>query len=246
VAVAGKADHRGEEAQLLADLVRSWEAVVEMGDEAFAAEVAAGDRGRPRGGGERWRGRPGNGNGNGPREAAGSGNGRATGAGNAGGPAVPAVSPLRAADVPAAAVAGDRSAAASIGPAEPIATYAEPPGASIAGADPDEPPLPDEARARSAAASAAPTAPAEAGPGAVLHVRFAGSAEPDALVRAMEGVREVLRERPGGTRVVVHVPQGGGRPALPMELRTGVAYDAELRAEVARRLGDAVVDLTLA
>jgi hypothetical protein len=62
----------------------------------------------------------------------------------------------------------------------------------------------------------------------------------------MEGVREVLRARPGATRVVVHVPQGGGKPPLPMELRSGVAYDAELRAEVVRRLGDVMVDLSLA
>jgi hypothetical protein len=30
-----------------------------------------------------------------------------------------------------------------------------------------------------------------------------------------------------------------------MELRTGVAYDAELRAEVTRRLGSSVVELSL-
>jgi DNA polymerase-3 subunit alpha len=250
VVVAGKVDHRGEEAQLLADLVRPWEAVVEMGDEAFAAEVAAGDRGRPRGGG-RWRGRSGNGNGNGAYANGGSRGapfdvergGPAPAAGVEGSSrATPVVSPLRGSG---AAEAAEPRPAPQIGPAEPISTYAEPPGAAIAGADADEPPLPDEARARTSAASAAATTPTEAGPGAVLHVRFAESAAPDAVVRAMEGVREVLRERPGATRVVVHVPQGGGRQALTMELRTGVAYDAELRAEVARRFGDSMVDLSL-
>jgi hypothetical protein len=42
----------------------------------------------------------------------------------------------------------------------------------------------------------------------------------------------------------VHVPAPGG-DALPMELR-GVAYDAELVAEVRRRVGDDVIDLRLA
>ena len=53
VLVAGRVDHRGEEVQVLADLVRSWDEVQEMGEERFAAEVAAGDRGRSRGQGDR-------------------------------------------------------------------------------------------------------------------------------------------------------------------------------------------------
>ncbi|MEI8335031.1 MAG: hypothetical protein WCH74_14440, partial [Chloroflexota bacterium] len=75
---------------------------------------------------------------------------------------------------------------------------------------------------------------------------FGGGASPDAVVAAMEAVRTALRDRPGSTRVVIHVPQGSGQPALPMELRTGVAYDAELRAELSRRLGDGLVDLSFA
>jgi hypothetical protein len=59
----------------------------------------------------------------------------------------------------------------------------------------------------------------------------------------MESFRAVMRERPGPTRVVVHVPAPGGS-ALPLELR-GVMYDAELLAEVRRRLGDGIVDLSL-
>jgi len=44
--------------------------------------------------------------------------------------------------------------------------------------------------------------------------------------------------------VIVHVPTQGGA-ALPMELRNGVAYDADLLAEVRRRLGAAVVQLAV-
>ena len=95
-------------------------------------------------------------------------------------------------------------------------------GAEIA----EEPPLPDEARARAAAAAQAPSRPIEAAPGAVLNVRFAREAGTDRVVSAMHAFKAVLRERPGATRVVVHVPAPGG-DALPMELR-GVAYDAEL------------------
>jgi hypothetical protein len=61
----------------------------------------------------------------------------------------------------------------------------------------------------------------------------------------METFRQLARERPGETRVVVHVPAPGGT-ALPMELRAGVAYDAELVAEIRRRLGEGVVQLSVA
>ena len=80
-------------------------------------------------------------------------------------------------------------------------------------------------------------------PGAVLNVRFARDAGSDRVVSAMQAFKAVLRERPGGTRVVVHVPAPGGS-ALPMELR-GVAYDAELLAEVRRRVGEGVIDISL-
>jgi len=43
--VAGRVDHRGEEVSLLADLVLGWDDAVAKGPEAFAREVAAGDRG---------------------------------------------------------------------------------------------------------------------------------------------------------------------------------------------------------
>jgi hypothetical protein len=132
-------------------------------------------------------------------------------------------------------------------PAEPVPTYAEPPDlVTVAGAGgdlADEPPLPDEARARAASAAQAPSSPVEASPGAVLNVRFTRDAGPERLVSAMQAFKSVLRERPGATRVVVHVPAPGGS-ALPMELR-GVAYDAELVAEVRRRVGDGVIELQL-
>ena len=63
---------------------------------------------------------------------------------------------------------------------------------------------------------------------------------------AMEQFKSLLRDRPGSTRVVLHVPAPGGGSALPMELRRGVAYDTELVAEVRRRLGEGVVELRLA
>ena len=75
-------------------------------------------------------------------------------------------------------------------------------------------------------------------------MRF-GGAPATQLVSAMETFRQLARERPGDTRVVVHVPVQGGS-ALPMELRNGVAYDADLLAEVGRRLGAAVVQLSVA
>jgi hypothetical protein len=61
----------------------------------------------------------------------------------------------------------------------------------------------------------------------------------------METFKHLLRERPGGTRVVLHVPAPSGGGSLPMELSRRVAYDAELLSEVRRRLGEGLVDLTL-
>jgi hypothetical protein len=135
-----------------------------------------------------------------------------------------------------------------IQPGEPVPTYLEAPGAigrDGDGAVDDEPPVPDEARAR-ILGDATADVPVAAGPESVLHVRFEDGAGPDRLIRAMETVKVLLRDRPGGTRVVLHVPAPGGGQALPMELRWGVAYDAELLAEVRRQLGDGLVELRLA
>jgi hypothetical protein len=107
--------------------------------------------------------------------------------------------------------------------------------------DRDEPPLPDEARNAAARASAAPTAPLEAGSG-LLNIRFTRGADPSRIVTAMQELRAVLKDRPGATRVVFHVPQPNG-DTLPMEVRFAVAYDSELVAEVQRRLGEGLVRL---
>jgi hypothetical protein len=58
----------------------------------------------------------------------------------------------------------------------------------------------------------------------------------------MEAFRELLRDRPGATQVVLHLP---GRDGGEMTLRRGVAYDAELVADVRRRLGEGAVELQL-
>jgi hypothetical protein len=171
-------------------------------------------------------------------------------------PGVPRVSPLRAEarvgtgsgnGAEASATAGDLP---RIAPAQPIPTYDEPAGLAIEGIEEaraeasEEPALPDEARARVALASAAPTSQIESQSDQTLHVRF-GGATSDRLVLAMETLKALLRERPGATRVVLHVPASSGGGSLPMELSRRVAYDAELLSEVRRRLGEGLVDLSL-
>ena len=256
--VAGRVDHKGEETSLLADLAVEWDTAAAAGEEAFARQVAAGERG----GGGRRPGGYANGNGNrgtgmpqeggrpmvavGPGQAApvpaGVGPGVSASAAGAAAPAIPYVSPRRAGAV------ADASPAATlpqIAPAEPVSTYPDIAGAGAAlGPDDvadDEPPVPDEVRSR-IVADATADAPTDAGPGTILHVRFAGNAPSDRVVGAMEAFKTVMRDRPGGTRVVIHVPGPGGGE---MELRRGVAYDAEMLAEVRRRLGDGLVDLRL-
>jgi len=147
----------------------------------------------------------------------------------------------------AAAAGEDPARLPAIAPPEPILTHAEADteGERSGAAERDvEPALPDEARAREAAMAVMPTSPVGgSGDGFVLHVRF-GRAPSMQLVPAMEALRQVLRDRPGQTSVVVHVPGPGGA-ALPMPLRIAVAYDAELVAEIQRRLGDGMVELSL-
>jgi len=144
--------------------------------------------------------------------------------------------------VPAGADAASPAFLPTIAPAEPVATYLEPPDVGTLAPEDDEPPLPDEARAEVAGAALAPTVPVEAGSGRILHVRFAMRVDTE---RAMEEFRSLIRSRPGATRVVIHVPSGRGGSELPMELRSGVAYDAELLAEVGRRLGPGMVEMQL-
>jgi DNA polymerase-3 subunit alpha len=246
--VAGKIDHRGEEASLLADAVWVWEDAIARGPTTIAAEVAAGER---RGGGRRW-GQNG--------ASGGNGNGYGNGGGNGGGqgrvapaapPAAPPgpprplvrVSPLRGGGVttmPAAAAAGPVTARVAV-PA-PIAAPDDP--AELA-PERDEPPLPEEAQAVAAHASAQPTTPLEAPDGGVLNVRFTRGAEMHRIVLAMEELKVVFKEHPGATRVVFNLPGPAGG-TQPFPLRSGVAYDAELMAEIHRRLGEGLVRLDLA
>jgi DNA polymerase-3 subunit alpha len=256
--VAGRVDHRGEEASLLADAVWVWEDAAARGPEAIAAEVAAGDRSR---GGRRW----GQGNGNGHGNGYGNGNGRSTPAppavpGAAGPLAMPAplaapaapsgprtrVSPLRGGGVevldpgPAGVV---QAAATPPLPAEPLSAPPAPDDFAAHAPDREEPPLPDEAREAAARTSAAPTVPLQAPDSGVLTVNFTRGADTNRIVWAMEELRSILREHPGTTRVVFRVPAAGG--TLPMEIRRGVAYDSELVAEIGRRLGEGLVRLDL-
>ncbi len=256
--VAGRVDHRGEEASLLADAVWDWDAVAERGPEAFGREVGTLDR-RSRRGGGRGASNGNGGNGHGPSRGGSDGPGGgesmmargqpvAVGPGRESSAVVPMVSPRRA-GAPPAATDGGSNALPRVAPAEPMPTYVEPPDLVSASTrdgspDPEEPPLPDEQRRRAAAAAEAPSAPIDAAPDAVLNVRFAREAGAERVVSAMQAFRMVLRERPGGTPVVVHVPAPGGA-ARPMQLRVGVAYDAELLAEVQRRVGEGVIDLNL-
>ena len=62
---------------------------------------------------------------------------------------------------------------------------------------------------------------------------------------AMEIVKGELRSRPGATRVVVHIPQAGGAKLLPMEQRSGVAWDAGLPAILRDRVGGDGIELEL-
>jgi hypothetical protein len=250
-----------------------WDDAVGRGPEAFAREVAAGDRGAPRrrqpvavgpGGPGAYRAAaPGNGRGNGNGNGSGDRLGHGTATGNAAGtagadlrtiglgrrPEVEYVSPLRGGIMPESGplerplVAGTATLP-RIAPAEPVATYADAPGSLELGDHDVEPALPDEARSRAVAEAASATAPLEAGrDGDALHIRFASAPGPR-VVDAVKVITQLVRERPGDTEVVLHVPAPGGRPQ-PMPLPRRVAYDAELLAEVRRRLGEGFVDLQL-
>jgi len=224
--VAGRVDHRGEEVSLLADAAWEWDAAVARGEAAFAAEVAAGDRasrGRGRGGATRPSLANGDGSGNGHGPAGGNGH----------------VPPADAADARHAPRSGDGV------PPAPLPGSSEPSDLEAAAPDYEAPPLPEEERERAVASAAEPTAPVEAGPAGRLHVRFGAGIAPEVLQAAMATVRDLLRSRPGATRVTVLLPQGQGRAALPMELRAGVAYDADLVAEVRRRLRPDICTLDL-
>jgi hypothetical protein len=87
--------------------------------------------------------------------------------------------------------------------------------------------------------------PVEIPTGAVLHIKFKARQSVEETIRAMEIVKGELRARPGGTRVVVHIPQAGGAQLLPMEQRNGVAWDAGLPAILRDRVGGDGIELEL-
>jgi DNA polymerase-3 subunit alpha len=224
--VAGRIDHRGEEVSLLADAAWEWDAAVARGEASFAAEVAAGDRGsrgRGRGGAARPPGSNGNGSGNGRGPAGGNGH----------------------APLANAAETGQAARPAASLPPEPLPGSSEPADLEAAAPDYEAPELPEEARDRAVASAAEPTLPVEAGPAGRLHVRFGAGIAPEVLQAAMATVRDLLRSRPGATRVTVHLPQGHGRADLPMELRAGVAYDVDLVTDVSRQLRPEICTLEL-
>ena len=130
-------------------------------------------------------------------------------------------------------------------PPQPRGELIEPASLDALGRDgAEEPPWPDEAAARLVRDAEAETPAVEATAGQTLHIRVR-PAPPDRVVESFRALRELLHDRPGETPVVLHIPAGGGREQR-MELRTGVAYDAELLPEVRRRLGEGLVDLHLA
>jgi DNA polymerase III subunit alpha len=254
--VSGRVDHKGDETVVLADAVWTWEEAVAKGVSAFSQEVAAGERGR----GRRRRDSTGRGAGDGngsTREPA------TTGSATGGTAAretlvVPRVSPLRGSQpegtitvtiggaptagpgprgVPAVEVPAEGFPPLDIPPQEPLDPLAGPvaPPAfdGLGPEDSDDPPMSEEATAAVASAAAARTMPVAAGPDQVLHIRFA-QAEDDRLVAVFEGLKAIIKSRPGETAVVLHIPAGGGR-TQEMHLGAGIAYDSELVAECGRR-----------
>ena len=251
--VAGRVDHRGEEASLLADSVWDWDTVVERGPEAFGREVGAARaawrraavrrRGRCRCRCERQRERIGE-HGQAWQRSAGGGARRRGG-------------------VPAPRGGGRGAAGRGCRDTVPVAARGVAAAGRARGARPH---LRGAARprhrgrrgrraARGVAAPRRGPRPGRVGRPGPVEARGGvartpcstcgspATRDPSASSRRCRRSRRVLRERPGATRVVVHVPAPGGS-ALPMELR-GVAYDAELVAEVRRRVGDGVIELQL-
>jgi hypothetical protein len=219
--VAGRVDHKGEETVLLADAVWTWEDALAMGPAEFGRQLGRGDRGRRNG--QRGDGSNGFHDGNGSRrfEPVAVGPGTATADDQPPARTAPLVSPLRDGAANGTIEVRFRSTGRP-GAEAPI-------GATAAD---DEPPLPAEAVAVLMAAEQRPTLPVQAAPGQALHVIFSGAAQDD-VVSAFGALREIFHRRPGETPVVLHIPAGGGRSER-MELRTGVAYDAELVAMIGR------------
>ncbi|MDQ3492367.1 MAG: DNA polymerase III subunit alpha, partial [Chloroflexota bacterium] len=157
----------------------------------------------------------------------------------------PARAPASAPVAPAAPAA-DPAPVTPVRSSDRLAPAGELPGpmslGSLASDAGEEAPWPEEVHDRLAAEETAVTAPIEAPVGQQVHVRFARAPQ-DSLVQALQTLRDVLREHPGDTPVVLHIPAGADE--RPMQLRGGVAYDAELLAVVRRRLGEGIAELRL-
>ena len=124
--IAGRIDHKGEEISLLADLAVDWDDAAAQGSDAFAREVAAGDRGGRRRAPVGAAGPGANGNGNGARAP------QPVGAAM--------VSPIRPdAEAPPAPLP-------PIAPPVPVPTYVEPDAGPLDDDRDAEPAVPDEAR----------------------------------------------------------------------------------------------------
>ena len=244
VLVAGRVDHKGDESVLLADAIWDWDAALAMGETAFGQAVADGDRSRR--GGRGGNGYRGDANGNGWPRTEGGGQRVAVGPGlPASTPAtrtIPHVSPLRGGGILGTIEVTGHGGAPPVPlprprPLTPVTEMPVPRSIAALEDGDDEPALPDEPRRAMEAVVApdAPTLPMTARAGQVLQVRF-GPSDEQRLVDAFEALRAVVNARPGETPVVLHLPASGGR-VQQMQLRTGVAYDGELVAELHRRVG---------
>ncbi len=260
---AGRVDHKGDETVILCDAVWTWEEATDQGRDRFIEEVAAADRGRGRrrnGQGNGYGGSNGSGQ---ARRGAGDNHPATTVPVTPHSPSpsqtlvVPRVSPLRGGVVDGTVTVAIGSATPArvdhpadhpeveetappidlpTLPAEPLNGSSEPPAFQALAPDADEePPLPDEARDAVVTAAAAATVPVEAGPDQVLHIRF-DRAPDDKVVAAFAELKTLIRSRPGSTPIVLHIPAGAGR-TQEMRLGVGIAYDADLVAEVGRRFG---------
>ncbi|CAN5775298.1 DNA polymerase III subunit alpha [soil metagenome] len=235
--VAGRVDHKGDETVLLADGVWSWEEAQALGPQRFADALARTDRGR-RNGQANGYARPPVATGPGPVARSAASDLVRT---------VPLVSPLRGGGETGTVEVVIRGRA-DASPAAPVratpASQVEPASIAVLAPDDDEPPFPAEVERAAEAAQQQPTRALVAAGAQKLHVRFQ-RVDQERLVPAFGVLREIIHAHPGDTPVVLHIPAGAGR-SQTMELRVGVAYDAELLATFERRLGPQLVDLALA